>query len=193
MEQHFCQSCGMPLTNEILGTNTDGSQNQEYCIYCYKDGAFTGDFTMEEMVEFCGQFVEEYNKNTGQSLSREAYKKVLRQHYPNLKRWQLPADQLPHATSPIKQQLIDEVNVLGINGLPEIENLFVLQGSFINLEYTINGNKVKLLNDNATYWGTQVEIDNGRCFGIACDEHHILVSEYGKDGADAEIVIFKKR
>lgn len=193
MEQHFCQSCGMPLTNEILGTNTDGSQNQEYCIYCYKDGAFTGDFTMEEMVEFCGQFVEEYNKNTGQSLSREAYKKVLRQHYPNLKRWQLPADQFPHATSPIKQQLIDEVNVLGINGLPEIENLFVLQGSFINLEYTINGNKVKLLNDNATYWGTQVEIDNGRCFGIACDEHHILVSEYGKDGADAEIVIFKKR
>ena len=36
----------MPLTNEILGTNTDGSQNQECCIYCYKDGAFTGDFTM---------------------------------------------------------------------------------------------------------------------------------------------------
>ena len=183
----------MPLTNEILGTNTDGSQNQEYCIYCYKDGAFTGDFTMEEMVEFCSQFVEEYNKNTGQSLSREAYKKVLLQYYPNLKRWQLPADQLPHATLPIKQQLIDEVNVLGINGLPEIENLFVLQGSFINLEYNINGNKVKILDDNATYWGTQVEIDNGRCFGIACDEHHILVSEYGKDGADAEIVIFKKR
>ena len=193
MEQIFCQSCGMPLTNEILGTNTDGSQNQEYCIYCYKDGAFTGDFTMDEMVEFCSQFVEEYNKNTGQSLSREAYKEVLRQYYPSLKRWQLPADHLPHATSPIKQQLIDEVNALGINGLPEIENLFVLQGSFINLEYTINGTKVKLLDDNATYWGTQVEIDNGRCFGIACDEHHILVSEYGKDGADAEIVIFKKR
>lgn len=60
-------------------------------------------------------------------------------------------------------------------------------------EYTINGNKVKLLNDNATYWGTQVEIDNGRCFGIACDEHYILVSEYGKDSADAELVILKKR
>ena len=183
----------MPLTPEILGTNADGTQNEEYCIYCYKDGCFTGDFTMEEMVEFCAQFVEEYNKNTGQNLSREEYKGVLRQYYPNLKRWQLPADQLPHATSPIKQQLIDEVNALGINGLPEIENLFVLQGSFINLEYTINGNKVKLLNDYATYWGTQVEIGNGRCFGIACDEHHILVSEYCKDGADAEIVVFKKR
>ena len=38
----------------------------------------------------------------------------LRQYFPNLKRWQLPADQLPPATSPIKQQLIDEVNALGI-------------------------------------------------------------------------------
>jgi hypothetical protein len=33
----------------------------------------------------------------------------------------------------------------------------------------------------------------GRCYGIACDEHYILVSEYGKDGADAELVIFKKK
>ena len=36
----FCQSCGMPLTPEILGTNADGSKNEEYCINCYKDGAF---------------------------------------------------------------------------------------------------------------------------------------------------------
>ena len=192
-EQQFCQSCGMPLTPEILGTNADGTKNKEYCIYCYKDGAFTGDFTMEEMVEFCAQFVEEYNKNTGQNLTREEYKGVLRQYYPNLKRWQLPADQLPHATSPIKKQLIDEVNALGIKGMPHIDNLFVLQGSFVNMEYTSNGNKVKLLDDNATYWGNQVEKGDGRCFGIACDERHILVSEYGKGGADAEIVVFKKR
>lgn len=42
-EPHFCQSCGMPLTEEILGTNADQSKNNEYCIYCYKDGAFTGE------------------------------------------------------------------------------------------------------------------------------------------------------
>jgi len=52
---------------------------------------------------------------------------------------------------------------------------------------------VKLLDDNATYWGTQIEKDDGRCYGIACDEHYILVSEYGKDGTDAEIVDLKKR
>ena len=195
MEQAFCQSCGMPLSDDILGTNSDGSRNQEYCTYCYKDGAFTGDFTMEEMVEFCAQFVDEFNKNTGQNLTKDAYKEVLRQFYPNLKRWKLPADELPHATSPIKQQLIDELNALGISGMPKINNLFILQGSFVNMEYHVNGNAVKLLDDNAVYWGNQVEKQGveGRCFGIACDEHYILVSEYGKDGADAELVILKKR
>jgi len=49
MEMKFCQSCGMPLTPEILGSNADGSKNEEYCIYCYKDGALTGDFNMEQM------------------------------------------------------------------------------------------------------------------------------------------------
>ncbi len=195
MEQAFCQSCGMPLNDDILGTNEDGSKNQEYCTYCYKDGAFTGDFTMEEMVEFCAQFVDEFNKNTGQNLTKDAYKEVLRQFYPNLKRWKLPADELPHATSPIKQLLIDEVNALDIVGMPKINNLFILQGSFVNMEYTLNGNHIKLLDDNAVYWGTQVEKQGveGRCFGIACDEHYILVSEYGKDGADAELVMLKRR
>lgn len=194
-EMQFCQSCGMPLTDEILGTNADGSKNHEYCIYCFMDGAFTGNFTMEEMAEFCAQFVDEFNKNTGQHLTREEYKKELLKYYPMLKRWQLPADALPHADAPIKQQFIDEVNALGIAGLPKIDNLFILQGSFINMEYSIHGNSVKLLDDNQVYWGTQVEkLDApGRCLGIACDEHYILVCEYGKDGTDGEIVMLKRR
>ncbi len=79
----------MPLTNEILGTNADGTKNEEYCIYCYKDGAFTDDLTMEEMVESCAKFVDEYNKNTGQNLTQDELKSMLRQFYPTLKRWQL--------------------------------------------------------------------------------------------------------
>ena len=39
-EMKFCQSCGMPLTDDVLGTNADGSKNEEYCMYCYKDGKF---------------------------------------------------------------------------------------------------------------------------------------------------------
>ena len=195
MEQKFCQSCGMPLTDDILGTNADGSKNEEYCIYCYKDGAFTGDYTMEQMADFCAQFVDDYNKHTGKNLSREEYKKELLKFFPLLKRWQLPADQLPHATSPIKQALIDEVNALGIKDMPKIDNLFSLTGSFINQEYNFNGNMIKLFDDKANYWGNQVEKQGaqGRCFGIACDERYIVVSEYGKDGVDAEIVMVKRR
>ncbi|MGM9713102.1 MAG: zinc ribbon domain-containing protein [Prevotella sp.] len=179
----------------MLGTNADGSKNGEYCIYCYKDGAFTEDFTMEEMIEFCSQFVEQYNADSGQHLTSEEYKDVLRQYCPTLKRWSTPAAELPHASSPLKVALIAEINALGIEGMPHIDNLFVLQGSFVNMEYGINGNKVKLLSDNTTYWGTQVEKlgDSGRCFGIACDKRHILISEYGKDGTDPELVMLKRR
>ena len=77
--------------------------------------------------------------------------------------------------------------------MPKITNLFVLQGSFVNMSYKVNGNSVKFLDDSASYWGTQVEKGDGRCFGIACDEHYILVSEYGKNGADAKLVVLKNR
>lgn len=195
MEQKFCQSCGMPLTDEVRGTEADGKKSEDYCIYCYKDGAFTGDFTMEEMIDYCSMFVGEYNKHTGQNLTCCEYKEVLRGFYPTLKRWSMPADALPHADHPQKKVFIDEINALGIAGMPVITNLFVLQGSFINGEYNLNGNIIKLFDDNATYWGTQVvkQDGSGRCYGIACDERMIVVSEYGKNGADAEIVLLKRR
>ena len=191
-EMKFCQSCGMPLSNEVLGTNADGSKSDEYCIYCYKDGAFTGNFTMEEMAEYCSMFVEEYNKNTGKNLTCCEYKQELLKFYPTLKRWNLPADAIPHADHPMKQVFIDEVNALCIPEL-HVSNLYILQGAFINQSYQINGNEVKLLDDNASYWGNQIQKKNGRCYGIACCEHYILVSEYGKDGTDAELIILKKR
>ena len=77
----------MPLSPEVLGTNADGSKNEEYCIYCYKDGAFTSNCTMDEMIEFCSKFVDEFNKNTGKSLSREEYEAELGKYFPMLKRW----------------------------------------------------------------------------------------------------------
>lgn len=192
MEQKFCQSCGMPLTEEILGTNADGTKNEDYCVYCYMDGAFTGNFTMEEMAEYCSMFVEEYNKNTGKHLTACEYKQVLLDYYPALKRWSGDDAHLPHADHPQKKALIAEVNALGIPGL-HLTNLYVLQGAFVNQAYSVNGNEVKLLDDNAMYWGNQVVKDDGRCYGIACDETHILVSEYGADGANPEIVVFKRR
>ena len=80
--QHFCQSCGMPLSDEVV------SENPDYCKYCFADGHFTQDCTMDEMIDFCVQFLDEFNKNTGQNLTADEYRKGLRQFFPTLKRWQ---------------------------------------------------------------------------------------------------------
>ena len=84
----FCQSCGMPLTkNEDCGTNADGSTNFDYCQYCYKDGQFLQDCTMDEMIEHCAQFVDEVNKQMPQPMTKEEYKQMMRGFFPMLKRW----------------------------------------------------------------------------------------------------------
>lgn len=85
--QKFCQSCGMPLTAEVMGTNADGSKNEDYCVYCYKDGAFVQDCTMEEMVEHCSQFVDEVNKHMPKPMTKEEYKQMMMSYFPMLKRW----------------------------------------------------------------------------------------------------------
>ena len=87
MNQKFCQSCGMPLTEEVLGTNADGSKNEDYCMYCYKDGKFLQDCTMEEMIEHCTQFIDEVNKNMPKPMTKEEYKQMMQGFFPMLKRW----------------------------------------------------------------------------------------------------------
>lgn len=87
MEQQFCQSCGMPLTNDNKGTNADGSRNEDYCTYCYKDGKFTQDFNMSQMIEFCAQFTDQMNNESGWNLTPEQAKNQMRQFFPHLKRW----------------------------------------------------------------------------------------------------------
>ena len=86
-EQRFCQSCGMPLTEEVLGTNADGSKNEDYCMYCYKDGKFLQDCTMEEMIEHCTQFIDEVNKNMPKPMTKEESKQMMQGFFPMLKRW----------------------------------------------------------------------------------------------------------
>ena len=48
MEQKICQSCAMPIDESTFGTEADGSKNQEYCHYCYANGQFTKECTMDE-------------------------------------------------------------------------------------------------------------------------------------------------
>lgn len=83
----FCQSCGMPLNDDILGTNADGCKNEDYCMHCYQDGKFTLDCSMDEMIAHCAQFIDEVNKNLPQPITKEEYIAQMKMYFPQLKRW----------------------------------------------------------------------------------------------------------
>ena len=95
-----------------------------------------------------------------------------------------------------KQQLMDEINALQVDGMPKVQSLNALVGGYINLEYRLpNGQPVKFLDDGATYLGTQLECEFGgnRCFGIAANMDFILICTYEENGENPELVIYKKR
>ena len=81
--QKFCQSCAMPLTDELLGTNADGSKNEDYCMYCFKDGEFTSDMSMEEMMNFCIEKMVEVHPE----IDKDEASAMMREVFPKLKRW----------------------------------------------------------------------------------------------------------
>ena len=84
----FCQSCGMPMhTADQFGTNEDGSANEDYCCYCYKDGAFVQDCTMDGMIEHCMMYLDEFNGACETKLSKEDAIAEMKKLFPTLKRW----------------------------------------------------------------------------------------------------------
>ncbi|PTO38479.1 transcriptional regulator [Enterococcus mundtii] len=84
----YCQSCGMPLDSvEVLGTNKNNSKNEEYCIYCFKEGAFLTDCTMEEMIEESVKHMSESGMLKEQGKTKEEAREFMHQFFPDLKRW----------------------------------------------------------------------------------------------------------
>lgn len=83
MQEKYCQSCAMPMSPEDYSTNADGSENQSYCKYCYENGAFTSDDTMEEMIEACIPHMVPPNG----SMTPEMARKILEESLPQLERW----------------------------------------------------------------------------------------------------------
>lgn len=88
MGQKFCQSCGMPLNVEDdFGTNTDQSKNEDYCTYCFKDGLFVADCTMDEMIEHCLEYLDDFNKDSDKIYSKDEARTTMKEYFPTLKRW----------------------------------------------------------------------------------------------------------
>ena len=98
-----------------------------------------------------------------------------------------------------KEKLAEEFNELNIPGKPKIDELYPLNGNFVNLAYTMpSGESVKLLDDRAIYLGNQVECEFNdgsliKCFGLVAGMDFLLVCEYGANFSNPEIVVYKKR
>lgn len=186
----ICQCCGMPLEDSILGRDRDGTPNQEYCQWCYADGTYTYS-DMDQLIEVCVKHM------AGDQFSPEQARAYLKEKLPTLdywKRYQQLSD--GGQFEAFKKQLLEEINGLHVEGLPRVETLNPLVGKFVNLAYRLpSGEAVKLLDDETTYLGNQLEPEFGgdRCFGVLANMDFLLVSTYGKDGADPELVLYKKR
>lgn len=62
-ERKFCQSCSMPLDDgSMRGTEKDGSPSDDYCKYCYQNGAFTAPgMSLDEMKKTVQSEMEKRN------------------------------------------------------------------------------------------------------------------------------------
>ena len=188
--QLICQCCGMPLEDAILGRDKDGTPNEDYCKWCYADGTYTyGD--MDELIEVCIPHMAK------EGFTEEQARAYMKQALPQLDYWKRYEELSDGGQfEAFKQKLIAEINELHVEGMPKLETLNALVGSYVNLAYPLpSGFSVKFLDDNTTYLGNQLESEFGgeRCFGVLANMDFILICTYGENGADPELVLYKKR
>lgn len=72
----------MPLSGEVLGSEKDGSKSDDYCSYCYKEGAFTSEMTMQQMIDFCAPEMAKHG-----DMSEQQARDMMKGFFPHLKRW----------------------------------------------------------------------------------------------------------
>ncbi len=188
--QLFCQCCGMPLEDEIISRNGDGTLNEDYCKWCYADGTYTYS-NMDDLIEVS---VKHMAKD---GFTEEQARAYMKQRLPELNYWKRYKELGDNGEfDRFKKQLIDEINALHIEGMPELKSLNALVGGYVNLEYPLPGGaKAKFLDDGTTYLGNQLEPEFGgdRCFGVLANMDFILICTYTGGGENPELVLYKKR
>ena len=186
----ICQCCGMPLEDEIIGRNEDGTLNEHYCKWCYADGTYTYS-DMDDLIEVC------VRNMTNEDFTEEQARAYLKQMLPGLDYWKR-YEELGDGGQfeAFKKKLIEEINDLHIEGMPRVEKLNALVGKYVNLEYRLpSGVNMKFLDDQTTYLGTQLEseIVEGLCFGVLANMEFIMVCTYEENGTNPELLLYKKR
>lgn len=78
----MCESCGMPLKENVKGVKADGCKSQYYCNLCYENGQFKQpDATVEQMMKYAVE-----------GMSKKGFPKFIAKflvkNTPKLSRWQ---------------------------------------------------------------------------------------------------------
>ena len=146
---------------------------------------------MDDLIDVC------VKNMSGDDFSPEQARAYLQDMLPKLDYWKKYKNLAgAEKFDEFKRKLMDEINELHIEGMPEVKKLNALVGGYVNLEYRLpNGHTVKFLDDGVTYLGNQLEceFEGGRCFGIVANMDFILVSTYEENGENPELVVYKKR
>ena len=80
--QLICQCCGMPLSeDDMISREPDGSYNEDYCKWCYVDGAFAYE-SKDGLLEFLISHMPNPD-NTPEEVRKSQYDQYLSQ----LKHW----------------------------------------------------------------------------------------------------------
>jgi len=80
----------MPLTAlKYFGTNADKTSSTDYCCYCYQEGRYTEDLTMDQMISSSLEYPDSYHSEDGRTLSEAEAELRMRLQLVTLKRWQL--------------------------------------------------------------------------------------------------------
>jgi beta-lactamase class D len=114
------QNGARPLSKtEDFGTNKDGSRNTDYCAYCYKDGEFTSDMTLDEMIEELRVAYMAY-------MEPDETREFLRKQFSSLKRWICVFMFLLFSSEAIGQEWKESVLVEKVFNDASVRGAFVL-------------------------------------------------------------------
>ena len=184
----ICQCCGMPLDDTTISREKDGEFNEDYCKWCYADGEYTY-HDMDELINVCVKHM------TDSGFTEEQARSYMKAKLPELSYWKQHKELADGGRfEKFKKQLISEFNELDIPGMPAVEQLNALVGSYVNLAYPLPcGIAVKFLDDGATYLGNQLEGEDGHFFGVLANKEFLLVSRYGTDCTEPELLLYRKR
>ena len=115
-QKRICQCCGMPLEDEIISKNADGTPNVDYCKWCYADGTYTYS-DMDDLIDVC------VKNMAGDGFTEEQARAYLKQALPQLDYWKRYEELSDNGQfEAFKAKLIDEINDLAIEACRSLQS-----------------------------------------------------------------------